>query len=194
MAVLHLVRHGQSGWNVQGRLQGQSTEAPGLTAAGRDQAWRAAEWLAEHAPDTDLIVTSDLLRTRQTAKIIAARLGVPVALDAGLREQGLGELEGECDMAAFERLWREPFRRPPGGGESVAHLYDRVHRTLCRLADERAGRSTVLVTHGGPVRIATTAGPLKPGISIPRKPIHNASVTSISLRTTSLSRSGPGTN
>lgn len=189
-AVLHLVRHGESEWNLDGRIQGQSSAAGGLTAAGRDQAARTARWLAEHAPRADLIVVSDLLRARQTAAIIADRLGLPVELDPELREQRLGAWEGAAFTApladsgtgqdAIDSLWREPHHRPPGG-ESVAEMYARVHRALRGHAARRAGRETVLVTHGGPVRMATAAAPPMPGVAMPRSPVDNASIMSITV-------------
>ncbi|AIJ22146.1 conserved protein, phosphoglycerate mutase family protein [Amycolatopsis methanolica 239] len=80
MAV-HLVRHGQSAWNVAGRVQGQSPRAGSLTAAGRAQA--AALDVAG-----TVLVSSDLPRARETAEIIAARLGLPVLVDAGCGSSG----------------------------------------------------------------------------------------------------------
>ncbi len=98
--TLWLVRHGESGWNVARRIQGQSPAAPGLTATGRSQAAEAALELARRAPRANRIVASDLPRTAETAEIIAARLGLPVEFDAGLREQSLGVLEGRSVFAA----------------------------------------------------------------------------------------------
>ncbi len=95
-----LVRHGESEWNVARRIQGQSPAAPGLTATGRSQAAEAALELARRAPRANRIVASDLPRTAETAKIIAARLGLPVESDAGLREQSLGVLEGRSIFVA----------------------------------------------------------------------------------------------
>jgi probable phosphoglycerate mutase len=188
-AVLHLVRHGESTWNLAGRIQGQSVEAGGLTAAGRAQAQVTAELLADR-PRPAAIIASDLIRARETAEIIAARLDLTLELDPEIREQNLGVLQGHRLDAPFaddptaqdtvDRLWREPFRRPDTG-ESIADMYERVHRAFRRHAEARPGLAIVLVTHGGPVRMAATAEPPTPGVPVPRIGVDNASVTSITM-------------
>lgn len=178
MAVLHLVRHGESGWNVERRIQGQSALAAGLTETGREQARQTGEWLAEHAPDADLIVASDLRRTRETAEIIADRLDLPVEFDPGLREQWFGEMEGQLGTDGLDPFWTDPFLRPPGG-ETVAEMYERVSRVLSRLATRRVGLDTVLVTHGGPICTAVATEPPTPGAAMARPRVRNASVSTI---------------
>ena len=182
---LWLVRHGQSTWNVAGRIQGQSPRAGSLTATGREQAEHAARQLAGLAPDAEVIVTSDLARTAETAAIIAGRLGLPLEFDAGLREQNLGTLEGASALEGasdggqvdvLEQFWDDPYRRPPGG-ESVAAMYERVHRTLRDLAAARPGAELIVVTHGGPVRVATAASLPPPGTPLARARVGNASIT-----------------
>jgi probable phosphoglycerate mutase len=182
VAVLHLVRHGESAWNVEGRVQGQSALAAGLTETGREQARQTGEWLAEHASGADLIVSSDLLRTRQTAEIIADEVGLPVEFDPGLREQWLGQLEGELRAQELNRFWTDPFLRPPGG-ETVAEMYERVRRVLSRLATRRVGLDTVLVTHGGPIGTVLATDPPTPGAALPRARVRNASVATITVST-----------
>jgi probable phosphoglycerate mutase len=191
--MLLLVRHGQSTWNAEGRCQGQSLGAGGLTAAGEAQALATAEELAKKLaegtePLADAVLASDLLRARHTAEIIADVLGLPIRLDAGLREQSLGELEGRLYTEPFgdatvqgtiDELWRDPFRVPPGG-ESVADLYHRVQATLTRLSKQDAGRTLVVATHGGVVRTATAARP-RPGTPLPHATVDNASITPWSL-------------
>ena len=183
---LWLVRHGQSGWNVAGRIQGQSPQAPGLTETGREQAAQAAQVLAGQAPGATLVVASDLTRAAQTADIIAGLLGLPVELDPHLREQALGTLEGELMSGpagadggvpddVLDVLWDHPFHQPPGG-ESVAAMYERVNRALPRIAATHPGAELIIVTHGGPVRMATTARPPTPGQPYPRGAVANASI------------------
>jgi probable phosphoglycerate mutase len=188
-SVLHLVRHGESTWNLAGRIQGQSLEAGGLTAAGRAQAQLTANLLAER-PRPAAIIASDLIRARETAEIIAAHLGLPLEFDPALREQQLGVLEGRrLDLPfgddptaqdAVDRLWREPFLRPDGG-ESIVDMYDRVHRAFRRHAEARPGVEIVLVTHGGPVRMASTPERPTPEVEVPRIGVDNASVTTITV-------------
>jgi probable phosphoglycerate mutase len=84
-----LVRHGETAWNAEGRVQGQ-TDIP-LSAVGHAQARAAASILAQH--DFSAIYSSDLLRVRQTAEPAAQRLALQVALDRGLRERHYGIFE-----------------------------------------------------------------------------------------------------
>ncbi|HEX3784353.1 MAG TPA: histidine phosphatase family protein [Pseudonocardiaceae bacterium] len=190
-ALLYLVRHGESTWNAEGRCQGQSATAGGLSPAGHTQAKATAQELvkklaSDQQSRAESIVVSDLLRARQTAEIIAAELRLPVRVDAELREQCLGDLQGRryrdtwgegTVQDAIDELWRDPFRRPPGG-ESVADMYERVQRALLRLATEHTGRLLVVVTHGGVVRTASADGPPRPGIAMPHTTVDNASITS----------------
>ena len=184
--MMWLVRHGQSAWNVANRIQGQSPRAGSLTPAGRDQADLAARQLAALVPDGQLIVASDLARTAETAAIIAGRLGLPLEFDPSLRELDLGELEGTSSVEAdgrsggttdvIDRFWDDPYRRPPGG-ETVAELYHRIQGALARLAGSWPGADLIVVTHGGPVRVATAASLPPPGSPLPRGPVANASIT-----------------
>lgn len=184
--VLHLVRHGESGWNAQRRCQGQSVLAPSLSELGRAQARTTAELLAELAPHARLVVSSDIARARETALIIAGTLGLPLRLDTGLREQDLGTLEGRCFdeelgagrvQDAIDALWRDTSIRPPLG-ESVRDLHARVHATLARLAAGAAAGELIVVSHGGPVRVSTSAECPQ---SIDRRAVDNASVTRLAI-------------
>ena len=184
---LWLVRHGQSAWNVAGRIQGQSPRAGSLTPAGRDQAELAARQLAGLAPGARAVVASDLARAAETAAIIAGRLGLPLTFDPRLREQDLGRLEGTRSVAddgprgstgdVIDQFWDDPYRRPPGGGETVAELYQRVHGALSGLAEDRPGIDLIVVTHGGPVRVATAGRLPPPGLPLPRAAVGNASIS-----------------
>ncbi|SFJ24364.1 histidine phosphatase family protein [Amycolatopsis sacchari] len=183
MAVLHLVRHGESAWNLAGRVQGQSAEAGSLTARGLRQAAETAELLVRRP--VSAIFSSDLPRARATADVIARALGLPVREDPALREQHLGHLEGRrftdrlgdgTVQDEIDRLWREPWRRPEGG-ESIADLYERIHTTLDRYAAHDG--ELVLVAHGGPVRVATTSADPRLREPVPRVAVGNASVTTL---------------
>ena len=132
--------------------------APGLTAAGRQDASGAADDLA--VSGADLILASDLRRAVETALPIAARLGVPLQLESRLRERLLGSAEGRPsdqvdprELGVSGRRVTDPDARPPGG-ESVRQLYDRVTGLLSELLGSSPGRSLILVTHGGPIRVA----------------------------------------
>lgn len=139
MATLLLVRHGETDWNAEGRLQGH-TDRP-LNDYGRRQAQALAEQLA--GARVDAIYTSDLARARETAEIVAARLGLPVAVDPDLREKDWGTWEG---LTSEERLTVE-FQ-----GESTEAHRERVMRAIERIVAAHAGGRVVVVTHGGSLR------------------------------------------
>ena len=158
-APVLLVRHGQSEWNVARRTQGQTAHPP-LTALGREQAAAAARTVAQAVVGAQgvRVVSSDLVRARQTADVVAAALGVVVEEDVRLREQHLGTLEGrsyeETWAAADQHDWSDP-SLPVAGGESPAA----VHARMAAVVDEAlelagTGTAVVLVSHGDAVRAA----------------------------------------
>ncbi len=145
-----LVRHGQTAWNADGRIQGH-LDMP-LNDHGHWQAQRTGEVLRGSA--FDAVYSSDLQRARDTALALAD--GVPVVADAGLRERGFGEFEG-LSFPEVEARWPEAARRwrqrdpsfGPPGGEVLAEFYERAVRTAARLALAHAGQHIALVSHGG---------------------------------------------
>ena len=156
--MVHLVRHGQSVWNQQRRLQGQSPGVP-LTDLGRDQARDAARRLLALVRRDAPVWSSDLQRATETAEIIAGVLGGPIHYDQRLREQHYGILQGRltADLHAEpvpEGLDITKVRW--GGGESVEQVYGRVRSFLCDLARTGA-REAVVVSHGDTIRVALSA-------------------------------------
>lgn len=149
-----LVRHGETDWNRDGRIQGQ-TDVP-LNDRGREQARQLAEEL--EGSEFDAVYASDLVRARETAEIVAAWTGLPVVVDADLRELNFGAWEG---MTADEirSRWPEAFDRWTtvgleryDGGESHDELASRVLAAARRLAATHQGGQILLVAHGGPLR------------------------------------------
>lgn len=156
--VLYLMRHGETDWNVAGRWQGH-TDVP-LNATGREQAHAVAETL-RHA-GLRRVVSSDLSRARETAHIVATRLGIElVYVDASLRERAFGPFEGltreECVRLhpVSWQAWREE-QVAPEGAEDMATLAVRVVAGLRRVAEEvaRDEAAVLVVTHGGALRAA----------------------------------------
>ena len=144
MTRLLLVRHGETDWNADGRLQGQ-TDRP-LSDFGRRQARRLALVLA--AEDFEAIYSSDLARARETAEIVGARLELPVRFDPDLREKDWGNWEG---LTALERDSVEFV------GESTEAHQERILRALRRISERHPGDGSVLVvTHGGSIRRVQT--------------------------------------
>jgi probable phosphoglycerate mutase len=146
------IRHGQTAWNADSRIQGHTDIA--LDDIGRWQAERLAQALGDET--LDFLYSSDLNRARQTAAPLAARKGLELRTDAGLRERGFGEFEG-LSFAQIEQRWPEQAaawrHRDPDfgarGGEVLRDFRDRVVATIDRLAMAHRGQSIALVTHGG---------------------------------------------
>ena len=148
---LIVVRHGETYYNAQNRLTGQS-DVP-LNPLGERQAAALGDYLATEL--LDVIVTSDLERTRVTARAIAYNHGLPVQEDSDLRELAFGEWEGYTFDEVLVRdgnmvsLWRaDPSKYAPPGGETVAQLRDRCARALTRWQTRYPESSVVWVTHG----------------------------------------------
>ena len=144
MTTLLLVRHGETDWNADGRLQGQ-TDRP-LNDYGRRQAQQLAE--AFETEGLEAIYSSDLARARETAEIVGERLGLPVALDPDLREKDWGNWEG---LTPVER------DRVEFVGETTEAHQERTLRALRRIAERHGGdRPVLVVTHGGSMRRVQT--------------------------------------
>jgi 2,3-bisphosphoglycerate-dependent phosphoglycerate mutase len=147
------IRHGETAWNVDTRIQGQ-LDIP-LNETGRWQAERAAEALTDQG--IDHIYASDLARAWETAHRIGQKTGLIIQPEQGLRERGFGEFEGmtfaeiEAQRPEQSQRWRQrdPHFAPPGGGESLLDFRDRVINTTLALAARHAGEHIVLVAHGG---------------------------------------------
>lgn len=150
------MRHGESIWNAERRIQGQS--CAGLSPRGHAQASAAAVALAGRFPDARL-VSSDLQRTRETVAPLETALGRRAELDPRLRERSFGGWErrlrdevAESDVDRWQRWLAGEDVVGEVGGESAAALGDRVEPVLRELLDTtEEGGVTIAVTHGGPV-------------------------------------------
>jgi 2,3-bisphosphoglycerate-dependent phosphoglycerate mutase len=147
------VRHGETAWNVDSRIQGHRDIS--LNDTGRWQASRVGEALAAEAIST--VYTSDLGRAQQTAHAIAQTTGAALVPDQGLRERSFGMFEGmtfdeiHAQWPEHAHSWRKrvPEWQPPEGGESLLQLRERVTRTVAELAARHPGELIVVVAHGG---------------------------------------------
>jgi ribonuclease H / adenosylcobalamin/alpha-ribazole phosphatase len=149
-----LLRHGQTTLTAQKRYAGV-TDAP-LDEAGRSQAVAAAERLV--SADLDAIVSSPLLRARQTAETVAEARGLPVLLDEGFRETDFGQWEALTFVEVQERwpselsAWlADPMATPPGA-ESFAAADARTRAALDRLLTAHPGQRVLVVSHVGPIK------------------------------------------
>jgi 2,3-bisphosphoglycerate-dependent phosphoglycerate mutase/probable phosphoglycerate mutase len=149
-----LLRHGQTDYNVAGRMQGHIDSV--LTKTGVAQAVHVAPEIARLAPDR--LISSDLGRAADTAEAVAAASGQPVKLDSRLRETHLGEWQGQT-VAEIEEAypgaiatWRSDPAWAPPGGESRIEVVRRAMPVVEELDDEfSSGPDTtaVLIAHGG---------------------------------------------
>ncbi|MBP1467662.1 histidine phosphatase family protein [Candidatus Chloroploca sp. M-50] len=153
MTNLYLIRHGEAWANVQPILAGMQGDK-GLTPRGVKQAERLRDRLAHGELQADVLIASTLPRARQTAEIIQPALGVPIILDDEVQELRLGEVDGMTNQEAWAIFGPPDFEQYPlrpiaPGGESWGGFMLRVAEALTRITSEHAGKSIVLVCHGG---------------------------------------------
>jgi broad specificity phosphatase PhoE len=155
--TLLLVRHGESVWNAEGRVQGHQDSR--LSERGREQSRLAAEHLSRLS--IGAIYSSDLGRAQETADMIAAPHGLTVATASALRERNYGVLEGQTveDAARTQGIWFLPWQADrlnssPPGGERQPEMCQRVVEALRAIARAYPGQTVVVVTHGGPIKSA----------------------------------------
>jgi broad specificity phosphatase PhoE len=149
------VRHGETAWNHDLRLQGQTdTELSGF---GREQARRLAERLA--GEEIAAVYSSDLRRCVETAEIALGGRGIRPTLMPELREVHLGEWQGHTTdelrqlvPAELERVWANPVDEAPRGGETRRELQRRVVAAVTSIADRHPDQSVLVVSHGGALR------------------------------------------
>jgi probable phosphoglycerate mutase len=184
-----LLRHGETAWNVERRMQGHIDIA--LNAAGKRQALALARALQDEA--FDAVISSDLQRASQTAQAVAEAHALPVQSDSGLRERCFGGFEGltydeiRCrfprEYAAYQA--REVDAQfPPGraAGESFRQFYQRAITAIFRLAQPYQGRKIALVAHGGVLECAYRAA-LQMPLATPRDfEVRNASINRFSVK------------
>lgn len=190
--TMHLVRHAESRWNVEGRYQGHADS--GLTEEGRRQADRFGAAFAASVPAPEVVVSSDLPRVVDTARTYAELVGAEIRLDPALREMSVGDWAGltfeeaavahpsiVARVAAGEDLARGE------GGETFAATRERVVAALSRatadLPDTGGDHIIVVFTSGNPIRLATAhvLGIPSPG-HVPLGAPDNCSVTSFRMR------------
>jgi uncharacterized phosphatase len=149
--LLYLVRHGETDWNLQHKIQG-STDIP-LNATGRDQAATTGALLSRR--NWDAVLASPLSRAFETASIIAAAVGLPAPTAApDLVERNYGEAEGLSDAEIDERF---PGDTPVSGRETREHVVERVLPALMAIAESHPDQSVIVVSHGGVIRSVLNA-------------------------------------
>jgi len=151
-----LIRHGETEWNSQKRMQGHSNSD--LSSVGQAQIQALGQWM-KNVP-FDLIYSSDSLRAKQTAEAITQFSGHELQFDQRLREKNLGVFEGLTSEEAMERH-PEVFRlfKTAGSkyvideGESTQQLQDRALEIVNEIRIKHPEERVLLVTHGGFIRV-----------------------------------------
>ena len=153
LANLYLVRHGQTDWNHRGRVMGRRPVPLNKTGSQQVQclALSLKSWPIEK------MVSSPLLRTVESAKVISGALGLPFEEDEGLSEISVGEWEGkywnqmDSDpiLKAFETT---PSKTRPPGGETLTEVQTRAVKSISRLTQEGAISNLLLISHADTIR------------------------------------------
>lgn len=147
-----LIRHGETEWNRERRIQGHLDSA--LTPLGVAQARAGAARLAGES--IDVVFASDLARVQHTARLLVAGRDLPLLQDANLRERAFGIGEGLTYEEMYQQypaedrhigLVNSEFTLP--GGEPRDHFHERIKGAIARLALAHEGQNLLVVTHGG---------------------------------------------
>jgi probable phosphoglycerate mutase len=184
-ATFVLLRHGETPLTPQKRFSGSGGSDPGLSGAGRRQAELAAAALAARG-EVQAVVSSPLLRCRETAGAVAARLGLDVSVEDGLRETDFGAWEGLTFAEVRERYaddmntwFGSPEAEPTGGGESFAAVAERVATTRDKLVAAHGGRTVLLVSHVTPIKTLVRLALGAPPESLFRMELSAASLSAV---------------
>lgn len=190
--TVHLVRHGESAWNVEGRYQGHADS--GLTGSGQRQAHAFGAAFAVEVSAPDAVVSSDLPRAIDTARPYADRVGAKLRLDPMLREMSVGDWAGLTFEEAATAYPQTVAAVAAGvdlvrgvGGETFTETQERVVAALAQatedFADQEGDHVLVVFTSGNPIRLAAAhvlglPSPGHPPLGSP----DNCSVTTFRMR------------
>jgi probable phosphoglycerate mutase len=178
-----LLRHGVTDSTLAKLFCGSGGSDPGLNDTGREQVERAARWLGAHG-SVEAIVTSPLRRARETAGIVADRLGLPVSVEEGIAEAAFGAWDGMTFAQVQERYpeeledWLASVDAAPPGGESYAALSQRVLAAKARLQLAHQGRRVLAVSHVTPIKLL-----VRDSLDAPMHVIHRMQVAPASVTT-----------
>jgi probable phosphoglycerate mutase len=183
-----LVRHGATSLTAEKRFSGGlASSNPGLTDEGRAQVREVADWLAPIADAVDVVVTSPVRRTRESAEIVAERLGADIVAEPGFAEMEFGRWDGMTFAEVREQApgemdaWLGSLDAAPGGGESFIEVEKRVRDALGRVLATYAGKTIVVVSHVTPIKILVAHAVDAPLSALFRMELSTASVSVVSF-------------
>jgi ribonuclease H / adenosylcobalamin/alpha-ribazole phosphatase len=185
---LILIRHGETDHTTEKRFSGGlASTNPGLNDTGREQVRATAEWLAPVADEIDVLISSPVRRTRESAEIIAEVFGNrAVELEDGFAEMEFGAWDGLTFMEVAEKHkddleeWLGSLEVAPGGGESFKAVEERVLAALERVLTTHAGKTVAVVSHVTPIKTLVAHALEAPLLSVFRMELSPASVTVLS--------------
>ena len=156
MTCIVLIRHGETDWNIEGRYQGQAD--PPLNSQGFHQAQKLASELQDIG--LDILYTSPLRRTKQTANVITEILRIPVKDEARLQEIHQGDwqtrLRSEIETlypTLFKEWETNPWKVSPPGGEHLSDVQTRVNEAVDEIIQKNQNNKIGLVTHRIPIAL-----------------------------------------
>ncbi|MFJ6774269.1 bifunctional RNase H/acid phosphatase [Kitasatospora sp. NPDC091257] len=180
-----LLRHGETPLTPEKRFSGSGGSDPELSDKGRWQAERAAEALAARG-SVQAVVASPMRRTRQTAETVAARLGLEIRYEDGLREVDFGDWEGLTFAEVRERYpddltaWLGSAKaRPTGSGESFTTLTHRAGVARDKILARYAGKTVLVVSHVSPIKTLVRLAIGAPPDSMYRMELSAASICAV---------------
>jgi probable phosphoglycerate mutase len=182
--TLILVRHGVTAHTAEKRFSGGlGSSNPGLTDEGRNQVRATAEWLKPIAGDVDVVVSSPVRRTLESAEILGEVLGHPLEVEEGFAEMEFGAWDGLTFDEVAEQykdemdLWLGSLDHAPGGGESFRAVEKRVLAARHRVISEHTGKTIVVVSHVTPIKTLVAHALDAPLLSVYRMELAPASVS-----------------
>ena len=188
MTTLVLVRHGATSLTAEKRFSGGlASSNPGLTDDGRAQVREVADWLAPIGEAVDVVVASPVRRTRESADILAERLGAAVVEEPGFAEMEFGTWDGMTFAEVQEQRpdelesWLGSLDIGPGGGESFREVEKRVLDGLSGVLERYAGETVVVVSHVTPIKVLVSHAVDAPLTSLFRMELSTASVSVVSF-------------
>lgn len=157
----HMARHGASALSLEKRFSGSGGLDVPLAPLGVQQAQALATEVAKRN-EVRAIIASPLLRTQQTAQLVADAVNLPIVTMSEFAEAAFGEWDG-CTFAEVSKRWPDELREwlsgtdiAPPGGESFAHVRDRVEQGRRKVLEQFAGEQVLIVSHVTPIKIMTS--------------------------------------
>lgn len=186
---LILIRHGETDHTTERRFSGGLASAnPGLNDTGREQVRATSEWLAPVADEIDVLMSSPVRRTLESAQIVAEVFGErEILVEDGFAEMEFGAWDGLTFLEVAQRhkddleAWLGNLEHAPHGGESFRRVEERVLAALDRVLTTYPGKTIAVVSHVTPIKTLVAHALEAPLLSIYRMELSPASVTVISF-------------